>query len=93
MSNPYNIDNTKLNESEEITDEKKILKYKLVSEFIKITSKMKSDEVISATKLHKSDLSRLRAMDFERFTLDRIIGLLNALGYSTSIKVEPKKAS
>lgn len=54
---------------------------------------MKTDEVLDLTGLHKSDLSRLRAFNIKRFTIDRIIGFLDKLGLSTSIKVSPKRAS
>lgn len=91
--NPYEIDIEKLKESEEIKDEKELLKLKLVSAFLKATSKMKTEDILSATGLDKSDLSRLRSMNVSRFTIDRIVGFLDALGFSTQIDVKPKKAS
>lgn len=91
--NPYRVDIEKLKESKEITDEKELLKLKLVSAFLKVTSKMSTDEILILTGLHKSDLSRMRAMNVSRFTIDRIIGLLGDLGFSTKIDVKPKKAS
>lgn len=91
--NPYEIDIEKLKESKEIKDEKELLKLKLLASFLDAISKMKTHDVLAATGLDKSDLSRLRAMNVERFTIDRIIGLLDALGFSTKIDVTPKKAS
>ncbi len=91
--NSYNIDIEKLNESLEVTNEKELLKFKLVTIFLKVTSDLSSEEIISFTGLDKSDLSRLRALNIERFTIDRIIGLLDALGFTTAIEVKPKQAS
>jgi len=91
--NPYDIEVEKLNESEKITEPKEILKLKLTSAFLKAISKMSTEEVLSTTSLHKSDLSRLKALNVSRFTIDRIIGLLDDLGLSTKIDVEPREAS
>ena len=54
---------------------------------------MKTDQILSITGLHKSDLSRLKSLDVKRFTIDRIVGFIDALGFSTSIKIKSKKAS
>ena len=89
--NPYDVDI--LIESKEVLDHKELLKMKLNASFLKVTSKMDSDEIISKTKLHKSDLSRLRAMNLSRFSIDRLIGLLDSLGFTTQVKVQPKKVS
>jgi predicted XRE-type DNA-binding protein len=91
--NPYKVDIEKLKESKEITNEKELLKLKLVTIFLKVTKDMSSEEIISATGLDKSDLSRLRALNIDRFTIDRIISFLDALGFSTNIDVKPKRAS
>lgn len=91
--NPYEVDIDKLQESKEVKDEKELLKLKLVSAFLKATSKMPSDEILSLTGLHKSDLSRLRSMNVKRFTIDKIVGLLDDLGFSTKIDVARKEAS
>ncbi len=90
--NPYDIDIESLKESEIITDEKDILKLKLAQEFLKAIDQMETAEVLSITGLHKSDLSRIRALNIDRFTIDRMVTFLDSLGLSTSIKVEPKKA-
>lgn len=91
--NPYEIDIDKLEESKEVKDEKELLKLKLVSAFLKATSKMPSEEIISLTGIHKADLSRLRSMNVKRFTIDKIVGLLDDLGFSTKVDVERKQAS
>ncbi len=91
--NPYEIEIKKLEESQEVIDAKDLLKLKLTSEFLKATAKMETREIISITGLHKSDLSRLRALNTTRFTIDRIVGFLDILGFSTSFKVKPKKVS
>lgn len=91
--NPYDIDYRKLKVSKEITNEKDLLKLKLIAYFNKVTSKMTSEEILERTNLHKSDLSRLRTFGMNRFTIDRIISLLDSLGYATKIDIKPKKAS
>lgn len=91
--NPYEIDVDKLKESKEVLDQKELIKMKLVATFLKATKEISSEEIIKATGIHKSDLSRLRSMNISRFTIDRIIGLLADLGFSTKIDVEPMQAS
>jgi predicted XRE-type DNA-binding protein len=54
---------------------------------------MTTNEILTLAGLDKSDLSRLRPLNVERFTIDRIISYLDALGFSTSIDVMPKRAS
>jgi predicted XRE-type DNA-binding protein len=87
----YDIDIENLRESQEITDEKELLKLKLTSEFLKVTSKMKTEDILFSTGLHKSDLSRLRSLNVSRFTIDRIVSYLDDLGFTTAIKVKSKK--
>ena len=91
--NPYEVDIDKLQESKEVKDEKEVLKLKLASAFLKVTSKMPTEEIISLTGLHKSDLSRLRSMNVKRFTIDKIVGLLDDLGFSTKVNIKKKEAS
>lgn len=91
--NPYDIDIEALKESEEIKDEKELLKLKLAIEFLKAISKMETGVVLLRTGLHKSDLSRLRSMNLSRFTIDRIVSFLDTLGFTTSISVRSKEAS
>ena len=88
--NAYDIDIKKLKESKEITEQKDLLKMKLVSEFLKITSQMDSSEILNITKLHKADLSRLRAMNTDRFTIDRLVGILSRLGCSMKFVFKKK---
>lgn len=91
--NPYKIDIEKLKESKEVTEGKDLLKLKLVTAFLKITKCMTTEEILDSTNLDKSDLSRLRALNFERFSIDRLISLLDNLGFSTNINIKPKSAS
>lgn len=91
--NPYKLDINKLKESEELQDEKEILKLSLASVFLKVTAKMSTEEILIVTGLHKSDLSRIRALSLTRFTIDRLVSFLDDLGYTTKINVRPKKAS
>lgn len=89
--NPYDISIKKLKESKSIKNEVKGLKMNLVMSFLKVTSKMESDEIMELTGLDKADLSRIRALSVARFTIDKMIKLLDSLGYSTQIKVVSKK--
>lgn len=87
--NPYKIDIKKLNVSEAITDEKELLKFRLASGLLKILLKMETSEILEKTDLDKSDLSRLRSLNVERFSIDRILGILNALGFSAKFSIVP----
>lgn len=87
MGNPYDIDIDKLVESSEITDQEELGKFALIREFLKITKKMSSEEVMDLTGLDKSDLSRIRTLNLKRFSLVRIMKLLSSLGYVTKFKV------
>lgn len=89
--NPYDIDTSKLKESKLVTDERGLLKFKLCSAFNEVTSDMTTEEIISITGLDKSDISRLRVTGVQRFTLDRLVNLLDLLGYMVNIEVTPKK--
>lgn len=87
--NPYNIDIKKLKKSEKITDEKELLKLHFAAGLLKIISKMETAEVLEKTNLDKSDLSRLKSLNLSRFSIDRIIGILNSLGFSAKISIIP----
>lgn len=91
--NAYEIDTSKLKDSKVITDEKEILKLSLANVFLKAISKMSTDEVLELTGLHKSDLSRIKVLSLNRFTIDRLINLLDKSGYSIKFNIKPKKAS
>ena len=91
--NPYDIDTKGLPDSRKITDEKELAKLKVAAAFVEATYKLETSEVLRLTGLDKSDLSRLKGFSLDRFTIDRIVGLLDCLGYSTQIKVKKKKAS
>mgnify|MGYP001589750515 CR=1 FL=1 len=85
--NPYKIDINLLKESKKIKDEKDLVKLQLVSELCKIISKMETADILEQTGLDKSDLSRLRSLDFKRFSIDRIITILNDLGFSAKVSI------
>lgn len=91
--NPYDIDIEGLKESKNITDKKELLKLKLTAAFLKVIATMNTDDVLTATGLDKSDLSRLKAFNVSRFTIDRIIGILDTMGLSIKVAIEPKEAS
>ena len=91
--NPYEIDVEKLKKSKKIKSQKELLKLQLVTAFLRTITDMKTDEVLSKTGLHKSDLSRLKSLSVSRFSIDRMIGLLENLGLCTEINIGPKKAS
>lgn len=87
----FEIDLKKIKNSRPVTDEKELIKLQLATAFLKATAIMESLEILEATGIHKSDLSRIRSMNLDRFTIDRLIGLLDDLGYSTTVAIKPKK--
>lgn len=87
--NPYKIDINKLKVTKTITDEKALLKLRLTAGMLKTIEKMETSEVLERTGLDKSDLSRLRSFNIERFSIDRILGILHDLGFSAQIKIVP----
>lgn len=88
--NPYDIDINKLKESKKITDERELLKLQLAAEFIRVTKKISTQDVLQKTGLDKADLSRLRAGSAERFSIGKILGLLADMGYTAKVKVSKK---
>jgi predicted XRE-type DNA-binding protein len=92
--NPYEIDYSKLKESKKITEERDLLKLNLLAELNNIISKMETQKILDLTGLDKSDLSRIRISDFQRFSIDRIIKIFSRLGYKAQFSiVRQKKAS
>ncbi len=89
--NPYNVDYSKFKVSKKITDHKDLLKLHLLARLNEIIFEMETQEILELTKLDKSDLSRIRCSDFSRFSIDRIIGLFNCLGYKAEILIKPLK--
>ena len=85
--NPYEIDIDKLKESKKIQNQMELFKLGLIVEFLKATSKMSTQEILDVTHLHKSDLSRLRSLSVARFSTDRIVGILDSLGFSVAADV------
>lgn len=93
MKNPYDVNIEELEESKEVTDKTEILKLRLASEFVRVSSKMSSQEIMEQTGLDKSDLSRLRVGNADRFSIDRIVSLLAALGFEATVRVKKNQAS
>ncbi len=91
--NPYDVDYSKFKTSKEITDPKDLFKLKLLAHFNDIIETMTTDEVSHATGLDKSDISRLKISDYRRFTIDRLIKILDLLGFSCDLRIKPKKVS
>jgi len=91
---PYDFDYENLPDSEEVVDPVSLLKVELGAKFCKITKNLTNNEVIEITGLHKADLSRIKVGSVDRFSLDRLIGLLSMLGYKATVKVvRDKEAS
>lgn len=91
--NPYKIDIKKLKVSKEVTDEKEILKRQLAKKLYELISDMSPSEISTKTGLHKSDISRLKILNVDRFSIDRIVTILDSLGYIMTFKIISKKAS
>lgn len=84
--NPYKVKLEELKTSEPITNHLDLIKLELISLFNNFTNKMDTKEIILKTGIHKSDLSRVRALDFERFSIDRLLTLLLKLDVKTKFK-------
>jgi len=91
--NPYDVDYSKFKPSKKITNPRDILKLKLIGHFVDLTINMSTDEIQALTNLDKSDISRLRISQYRRFSTDRLIGILDQLGYTCDLKIKPKKVS
>lgn len=88
--NPYKIDVSKLNESQEILEGKELLKLELAGSFIEIISKMTSAEVLALTGMDNSDLSRIKALNLDRYTIDRLVEFIDSLGFISRISIQKK---
>jgi predicted XRE-type DNA-binding protein len=84
--NPYEIDYKKFGVSKKITDPKEILKLELAALFINATEHLNTKEILEKTGLHRSDLSRLRCTSVERFSIDRLVGIIYSVGISLSVR-------
>jgi predicted XRE-type DNA-binding protein len=80
-------------DSKKINDEREILKLKLISHFLKLTKRMDTQDILFKTGLHKSDLSRLRSFGSKRFTIDRLVLILNKLGHVVNFNIKAKNVS
>jgi predicted XRE-type DNA-binding protein len=90
--NPYNINLKKLKVSKEVTDERGILKRQLAKKLNELISDMSRSKITKKTGLHKSDISRLKIHNVDRFSIDRMVSILDALGYVMTFKIKNKKA-
>jgi len=89
--NPYDIDPNSIGTSKKITDEGELLKYKLSAEINKILNSLTTEQAVMKTGLNRSDLSRIKIQNIQRFSIDRLIKILVLLGQSVSITVKAKK--
>jgi predicted XRE-type DNA-binding protein len=88
--NAFDIEIDHLGESRLIEDPRELMKLKLNAEFMKATAKMKTEDILAKTGLHKSDLSRIRSMNMQRFSIDKMLALLDALGFSARVIIRRK---
>lgn len=88
--NPYKIDHSKFKGSKKITDQRDLLKLRLMAQLKEVMAGMETQEIISITGLDKSDLSRLRVSSFERFSIDRLIKIFDQLGFQANFSLTKK---
>lgn len=88
--NPYKIDSSKFKGSKKITDQRDLLRLRLMAQLKEAMDGMETQEILSITGLDKSDLSRLRVSSFERFSIDRLIKIFDQLGFQTEFSVTKK---
>jgi hypothetical protein len=74
-----------------ITSEKDLLKLRLLADLNEIIAKLETQEILDLTGLDKADLSRIRISDYTRFSIDRILGLFNRLGFKANVSIVPLK--
>lgn len=84
---PYEINYENFKDSVEVKDPVELLKLELGLKFLKITNKIETVEILKLTGLDKSDLSRIRAGALDRFSIDRLIHLLDDLGYKAQLRM------
>jgi predicted XRE-type DNA-binding protein len=89
--NPYNINFKKLKESKKISDEKDLFKLSLLTQLNLIIEKLETKEILEYTGLDKSDLSRIRISNYQRFSSDRLINIISELGYRAECTLTKKK--
>ncbi|MEA9356647.1 XRE family transcriptional regulator [Bacteriovorax sp. PP10] len=88
--NPYKVDYSKFKGSKKITDQRDLLKLRLMAQLKEVMAGMETQEILSITGLDKSDLSRLRVSSFERFSIDRLIKIFDQLGFQANFSVTKK---
>lgn len=89
--NPYEINHNKFKGSKKITDERDLLKLKLINQLKEVMSPLDTQEIIKLTGLDKSDLSRLRVSSYQRFSIDRLIKIFDQLGFKAEVLLVKKK--
>jgi predicted XRE-type DNA-binding protein len=69
------------------------LKAELAAEIIRTLNEETLTNVAAARLcgVQEADISRIRNADLKRFTIDRLIKVLNGLGYRVSMHVSPKE--
>lgn len=90
--NPYKFNTKRLKLSKPVTGPLHIIKLELAGLFITATEKMSPQEIINICSLHKADISRIRTHQLERFSIDRLIKLLDLLGFTTKLQISKKSA-
>lgn len=88
--NPYKIDYSKFKGSKKITDQRDLLKLRLMAQLKEVMDGMETQAILKITGLDKSDLSRLRVSSFERFSIDRLIKIFDQLGFKAEVSVSKK---
>mgnify|MGYP001604136996 CR=1 FL=1 len=73
----------------------KLFKALLVAEIVKVMNKrgLSVRKAESLTGVPAADLSRIRNCDIERFSSDRLMGVLNKFGMRLDISVKVKKVA
>lgn len=69
------------------------LKAELAAEIIRTLNENTLTNVAAArlSGVQEADISRIRNADLKRFTIDRLVKVLNGLGYRVSMQVSPKE--
>lgn len=88
--NPYKVDYSKFKGSKKITDQRDLLKLRLMAQLKEVMAGMETHEILDITGLDKSDLSRLRVSSFERFSIDRLIKIFDQLGFQANFSLTKK---
>ena len=68
------------------------MKAELAAEIIRTLNEQQLTNVAAAklSGVAEADISRIRHAELKRFTIDRMVKVLNGLGYNVSVRVAPK---